>query len=54
MRHWEQENVADTLGKFRGDDELRHREMCRQIADDCELAGADRERFLRKAKAIQS
>lgn len=48
------EKIADTLAKYRRPDEMiRHRDFCREIADDLDLGGAERERFLRNAGAFE-
>lgn len=48
------EKLADTLGKFRPEWSERWRELCRQVADDFELRGGERERFLRASGAFPS
>lgn len=46
------EKIAETLRRFNPNWSEHYRDMCRQIADDMDLGGADREKFLRESGAI--
>lgn len=48
------EKLADTLAKYNPRWSENYRDMCRGIADDFGLAGADREQFLRQCKAFKT
>lgn len=53
MREDRREHVAETIAKFHPGWSERYRDFCRQMADDLELQGWQRTKFLERCHAFQ-